>query len=605
MAPLLHDLVRRSAAQRPDHLAVLDASRRLTYAELDAGADRVAARLRRRGLGAERVVGVLAGRRVELVVAVVGILRAGGAYLPMDPSHPDERLDYMLADADVEVVLATGDLAARAGALARPAVVLDEVLGEAAEPGPEPAVRAHQLAYVLYTSGSTGRPKGVCVEHGSIAEYVDKATELFAMTAEDRVLQFSSVGFDPFFSEVFPALSTGAAVLLRPDGMIDSVQRFVRVVERERLTVLNVPTAYWHELAAALRSGHVELPDRVRLAVVGGERALPARLADWYAAAPPGAALVHVYGPTETTVAVTAAELQPPPQGAAAAVEEEVPIGRPMRGVRAYVLDPEGRRVGDGEVGELHIAGSCLARGYVNDPELTAERFLEHPAFLAQESRVYRTGDLVRWRPDGALEFVGRADGQVQLRGMRVELGEVEQALALHPSMRQVAVVMREDGGAKRLIAYCSLRPEATEPGRAELRAFLLRTLPPFMVPVDFVTLEQLPLNANDKVDRAALPAPSAVARARDRPMAEPRTRLECDVATIWESVLQVGHVGRDERFVDLGGDSLGAIEILSELHAAYRCDLTLDDLRTADTVADIARLVERSTRELVAEPGS
>ena len=434
-------------------------------------------------------------------------------------------------------------------------------------------------AYVIYTSGSTGRPKGVVVEHRSIAAYAAGAAAAFGLGPADRVLQFASISFDTSGEEIYPTLASGATLVLRPEDMALSIAHFLREVARLRITVLDLPTAYWHELAAGLgREG--TLPDCVRLVILGGEQALPDRLALWRQKVGPGVRLLNTYGPTEATIVASRCDLT---RGSAGA-----PIGRPIPGARAYVLDRGGEPAPAGVPGELYIGGSGLARGYLDRPEITAERFVPDPFAGAPGERLYRTGDLVRWRPDGELEFLGRVDHQVKIRGFRVEPGEIEAALRGHPEVHDAAVVLKPGpGGDPRLVAY-TVR-ERTVDAPADLKAHLRERLPEFMVPAVFVELPALPLTPSGKVDRRALPEPAA-ARPEAAAYVAPKSELERSIAAVWRDLLGIDRIGLEDNFFDLGAHSLLLVRAHASLREALGRELTVIDLFRHPSVGALAR---------------
>ncbi|HEU4404960.1 MAG TPA: amino acid adenylation domain-containing protein, partial [Polyangiaceae bacterium] len=527
----------------PSAIAVVDGRDTVTYSELLRRAKRLGQALRRRGVGPETRVGVCLPRSIDMVVAVLGVLEAGGAYVPIDPHYPDERRAALAADAGVCVLITEGD-----ALFAAPEADPDSAAG----PGPMP----EQAAYVLYTSGSTGAPKGVVVPHRALSRFVDTAISLYELAPSDRVLQFASLSFDASVEEIFPCLAAGAALVLRSEAMIESPASFLAACREWGVTVLDLPTMYWHRLVAGLVDG-LGLPEGVRLVIIGGEAALPERLNDWHLSTGARARLVNTYGPTEATVVATSSELSRPESGRA------VPIGRPLAGARAYVLDASLRPVPQGVVGDVYLGGEGLARGYWSRPGQTAERFLPDPFAESAGARLYRTGDRARLRVDGQLEFVGRADHQVKLRGFRIEPGEIEARLAAQPGVREAVVVLREDPPrGPRLVAYVAAGAGVDA---ASLRRALKEQVPDYMLPSAFVVLAELPRTPHGKVDRRALPAP---VEAGDE-VATPRTQIEATLATIWAELLGRNAVGVGENFFELGGDSILALQVVSRARAA------------------------------------
>ncbi|MBL3671549.1 amino acid adenylation domain-containing protein, partial [Streptomyces sp. M2CJ-2] len=573
----LPQLFEAQAARTPDATAVVFQGDEVSYAELDARANRLARLLIARGAGPERLVALALPRSAQMMVALLAVLKAGAAYLPVDPGYPADRIAYMLTDAAPALVVTTSGAA---GVLptGTAALVLDdpgtrELLERQPATAPCDADRlaplsVHHPAYVIYTSGSTGRPKGVVVPHGNVADLAAWAAASFGPQQLSRVLAATSLNFDVSVFEMFGPLLSG--------GCIEVV--------RDILAPLDDPSEEWSgSLISAVPSAltHMLGQGSVRLGadtvVLAGE-ALSAHAVRTIRAAVPGCRIANIYGPTEATVYATA-------WYADGDIDRTPPIGRPIANTRAYVLDGALRPVAPGVAGELYLAGAGLARGYLNRPGLTAERFTADP-FGAPGERMYRTGDLVRWTADGELEYLGRADDQVKLRGFRIELGEIETVLAGHELVGQVAVVVREDRpGDKRLAAYV-VPAGGGVPEAAELRAHAAAALPEYMVPSAFVTLDALPLNPNGKLDRRALPAPEAEVLTTGR---EPRTALEKELCALFAEVLGLEKVGIDDSFFDLGGHSLLATRVVSRVRAVLGAELPVRALFEAPTVAALA----------------
>ncbi len=580
----------RRVALAPTAPAVVFDGAVTTYAELNGAANRLAHRLRDLGVGPDTVVGVLMERSPRLPVAILGVLKAGGAFLPMDPGYPAERLGFMLSDAGARVLVTQRRLADGLAGVAVPdrIVLLDDPAAPAdADTGsdpphvPDPA----SLAYVVYTSGSTGRPKGAVVEHRSLATFARDVVDRLGLGAGDRFLQFASPGFDVLVEELFPIWLAGGAVVIPAKHLISGEDDLVSLVQRERLTVMELPTAYWHEWVRELDRLGRTLPDCLRLVIIGGERVLPQRLAMWRRL---GVPLLHVYGLTETTVSSTFFRLDPRDP---TTEWPNLPIGTPLPSAHLRVLDRRLRPVPTGGTGELYIGGVSLARGYLGRPGLTAQRFVADPDPSRAGQRLYRTGDLVRRRPDGNLEFVSRVDTQIKIRGFRVEPMEIESTLARHPEVAESVVAVHEPTeGDRRLVAYVVPRDGAA-PNAVDLRRFLDAELPAYMVPSAFVALEALPLNANGKVDRDRLPAPDG-----DRPeMAEgyqaPRTASQRTLAEIIAAVVGLDRVGVHDNFFEIGGDSILAIQVVARAQEAG-LKLTPYDLFAQPTVASLAEVI-------------
>ncbi|MEW5927424.1 MAG: non-ribosomal peptide synthase/polyketide synthase, partial [Gemmatimonadota bacterium] len=581
----VHELIAARAAAWPEAPAAAAGPRVVSYGELQARAAALAARLRARGVGPEVPVAVVLDRSVELAVALLAVLQAGGAFVPADPAYPAERLGYLLEDSRARVVLTRGALAGSLPPGAAEVLCVDTEAG-AAEELPPPGVGAGALAYLCYTSGSTGRPKAAMVSHRSLVCYAEAMRRRMELVPGDRVLQFASPAFDVMIEEVFPAWLSGACVVFPGAELLASPRELLHALEAERVSVVELPTAFWHEWVRQTAEGEARLPGCLRLVLVGGERVLPERLAQW---AETGLPLLHVFGLTETTVTTATLRL---PAGDRGARWPNLPVGVPLDDAEALVLDAEREPVPAGVAGELYVGGEAVARGYWARPELTAERYVPHPFPPEPGARLYRTGDRVRRLADGNLEFLGRMDAQVKIRGFRVEPAEIEVVLAEHPAVAGAAVVVREDApGDRRLVGYVAA---AGGVSAAELRAHLAARLPEYMLPAAFVALERLPLTSNGKLDRRALPAPEWGGGAEYR---APRTPVEEVLAGIWAELLGTARVGTGESFFELGGHSLLATQVVSRARKAFGIELPLRTLFEAPTVAGLAERVEELRR--------
>ncbi|WP_433528592.1 amino acid adenylation domain-containing protein [Micromonospora sp. CA-263727] len=546
-ATTLADLIGPHVTATPDAPAVRCGPDAVSYRELDRRANRLAHWLRARGVGPDRLVGVLLDQSVELAVTLLGVLRAGGAYLPLDPEQPAGRLGLMLADARPAVVLTSSDLRDRLPT-GTTAAGLEEIAAEvAAQPDTPPESRAtgDHLAYVIYTSGSTGAPKGVAVAHRQVLRYLDGVADRFAVVPAARYGLLQSMSFDFSVTVFYLALATGGAVHLLPRRCTGA--ELADRLRAHRIDYLKITPS--HLLALTADAAPAELLP-ARALILGGEASDLARVGPLAAAGP--ARVFNHYGPTEATVGVATYEVTGPGVG-------PVPIGRPLPHARVYVLDERMRPVPVGVPGELYLGGDRLARGYLHRPELTGERFVPDP-YGPPGARLYRTGDLGRWRADGQLVFLGRRDHQVKIRGYRVELGEIEAALRDCPGVRQAAVLLRDE----RLVAYLEPTPDVAAPEPAELRRRLADRLPEHMVPGRWVILDRLPLQEHGKVDRRALPEPTDEAPPGERVV--PAGPVETLVAEIWRAVLGVAEVGATDDFFDLGGHSLLATQVVARL---------------------------------------
>jgi amino acid adenylation domain-containing protein len=606
----IHELVAAAAARTPDAVAVEQGEIRLTYGELVERSALLARHLRRLGVGAEAIVGLAVERSPDMLVGMLAVLAAGGAYLPLDPAYPRERLAFMLADSGARVLLTQERLAERLPAASATVVRLDAdwprlASAAAASGGPAAAgLPAQPLspAYVIYTSGSTGRPKGVLVPHAALVNYVRSAIAEYGFGPADRVLQFASISFDTSAEEIFGCLAAGGTLVLRDEAMIGSLDGFVRALGRLAITALDLPTAYWHELAAEVDAQGLALPDCLRLLIIGGEEALPERLAAWRRQVDARVRLVNTYGPTEATIVSTHHDLAGGPGDRAGAA---VPIGRAVPNARAYVLGRRMQLLPAGVDGELYIGGAGLARGYLGRPELTAERFVPNPFAprdgAAAGERLYRTGDLARLLPDGTLVFRGRADQQVKIRGFRIELGEVEAALRRFPGVRDAVAGVDGDAAQKRIVAW--VVPAASgalasgELASGVLRAALAESLPVHMVPAAFVVLDALPLLASGKVDRRALPAPDRARGDVDAGFVAPRNPIQEVLAELWSELLGIESVGIDDDFFKLGGHSLLVTKLAARVRHVFGVELSMIEVFHQPTVAALAAAIEQAER--------
>ncbi|MEV0125848.1 amino acid adenylation domain-containing protein [Streptomyces sp. NPDC050703] len=578
---LVPDLIADVAAARPDATALVCGDVRLSYRELLVRADALASRLRAAGVRPGFRVGLLLPRSVEMGVAALAVLRAGGAYVPLDQAHPHARLAHMI-EASGTGLLVTAEETAEKGAGLGVRRLRADVHGAPATTAPEPrtapAPAPEDLAYVLFTSGSTGVPKGVAVEHRALLNLTRAVRPAFPVTADDRVLQFVSFGFDVAVSDLFFPWVAGAELhIARDDERLgDALAARLR---DSRITYVFLPPS-----AAMLLPDVAGLLPHLRTLAVGGE-ACPAELVERLSE--PGRRIVNAYGPSEATVYATTADLEP---------GEPVVIGAPVPGSRVHVLDARLRTVPTGVTGEVYIAGASLARGYIGRPGMTAERFVADP-YGPPGARMYRTGDLARIDARGRLHYLGRSDSQVKLRGIRIELGEIEALLAGHGDVAVAAAAVRGEGAEQRLVAYVVHR-EGAAPSDDTLRAHLAERLPGYMLPEVYVHLDELPLNRSGKIDRARLPEPAAERQEAGRPYTAPSTATERHVAEVWARVLTLDRVGVHDNFFDLGGNSVRLLSVLDALRDradAAGDDLTMVDLFRHPTVAALAAHIDRA----------
>ncbi len=600
----LHELFDEQVVRAPDALAVVFEDQRLSYRDLQRRANQLGHYLGKLGVGPDVLVGLCVERSLDLIVGLLGILKAGGAYLPLDPDYPTKRMASMLDDARVPILVTQQHLLPRLPDPQTRTVCLDTesstIARESDEP-PQSETTSGNLAYVIYTSGSTGKPKGVMVEHRSVVNYVEAFGTQSGPAAGDRILQLASLSFDTAVEEIFTCLLKGATLVLRTASMLDSVPRFLQKCREWHLTILDLPTAYWHELIAGLRVESLEFPPEVRAVVIGGERALRQPLLAWQRYVGSRVRLLNTYGPTEVTVAATICDLTSTDLSGGAF--RGVPIGRAIQNVQVYVLDRNLRPVPIETPGELYVGGVGLARGYLNRPDLTAERFIPNPFSAEPGARLYRTGDVARWLPDGMLEYLGRVDRQVKIRGHRIELEEIESVLQTHPDIRGVAVEVREDlPGDKRLVAFIITAPGSTLSVN-HLRGFLKEQLPDYMIPSTFVELDALPLTPTGKIDRTALRAPvnsrAAILHLKTEYVA-PRNPTEQLLAHVWGEILDIKDVGVHDNFFELGGHSLLATQMFSRLRALFQVEPPLRAVFETPTIAGLGQwLTEQQSRGL------
>jgi amino acid adenylation domain-containing protein/non-ribosomal peptide synthase protein (TIGR01720 family) len=588
----VHELFARRAAERPEAVALLalDGTEQISYGELARRAGRLAGLLRELGVGPEARVGVWLERSPRMIEVLLAVHAAGGAYVPIDPETPPERTAFLLEDSGALLLLTQSSLAASLPSGGPLAVRLDEEAERIAARSEEGLgignASPDHLAYVLYTSGSTGMPKGVLVTHRSLAALTRAVRGVYGLGPVDRVVQLASLSFDTSMEEIFGALTAGGSLAVR-SGPVEDAATFLRRCGALGVTWISLPTAYWHQLAAVLEEGEEEWPACLRLVIIGGERALPERWAAWGRGPGARARLLNSYGPTEATVVATVEEY-PAGEDARPAAGREVPIGLPLPGWRAHVMDADLQPLPVDAAGELLLGGVGLARGYLGDPARTAERFIPDP-FGPSGERLYRTGDRARRLPDGRLEFAGRIDTQVKVRGFRVELGEIEAALVAHPQVRDAAMATRADAsGNVRLVAFVVWRTEAAADPEG-LQTALQRRLPAWMVPSEIVALPVLPVTTAGKVDRRALARMTPEIGA-DREVREPRNPVEEGLAAIWSELLGVERIGLDDDFFALGGHSLLATQLVSRVRQRFGVDLPLHGLFELRTLEDLSR---------------
>nr|BBH87141.1 hypothetical protein KTC_18920 [Thermosporothrix sp. COM3] len=572
----VHHLFERRAAEQPDAIALTFDDEQITYARLNQEANRLASFLQQRGVQAETPVGLFMERSFAMVVGMLGILKAGGTYVPLAPDYPQDRLAFILDTTRISLIVTLSPFLERLPGQTYNTICLDsDQPGGAIQPvrNPRPVSHPEQLAYILYTSGSTGQPKGVMISHKALSNHMHWMLNEFAFTAEDHFFQKTPFGFDASVWEFYAPLLIGARMVIAEPGGHQDPAYLMRTIQEQGVTVLQlVPTL----LKLLLAEPDFAACTTLRSVFAGGEPLTKPLLQSFSETLP--ARLYNLYGPTETTIDTTFSLCIPEDR------RQRVPIGRPINNVQVYLLDAHFQLVPPGMPGELYIGGEGVGRGYLNRPDLTAERFLPHPFSKEPGARLYKTGDLARYHEDGTLEFLERLDSQIKLRGHRVEPGEIEAALLLHPLVQQALVLLQSDPHPM-LVAYLVAQDQAQAPTAEQLRQHLHASLPDYMIPSHFLVLPHFPLNANGKLDRRALPAPSLSATSTNE---APRSPLEAQLHSIWQAVLQLDTFGIHDNFFSLGGDSILSIQVVSRA-AQAGLSLSPRHLFQYQTIAQLA----------------
>lgn len=576
----VHQLFEALATQTPNAIAVVFGNESLTYGELERRANQLANHLIRLGTKPDGLVAICLERSLEMVVGLLGILKAGAAYVPLDPAYPRDRIAFMLENSEVALLLTQAQLKENLTSTISGTVLIDldwPEIAKQSQESPKLSLNSENRAYVIYTSGSTGKPKGVEIPHRAVVNFLTTMAEQPGISASDRLLAVTTLSFDIAGLEIYLPLTQGASLEIVSREVASDGNQLLAKLEGSGATVMQATPATWRMLLEAGWTGDPRLK-----ILIGGE-AVSQKLANQLLQR--STSVWNVYGPTETTIWSTLSQIK---------TGQSVTIGRPIGNTAVFVLDKMLQPVPIGVAGELHIGGDGLARGYLKRPELTAERFIVHPLSHDPKARLYKTGDLVRYLPDGNIEFLGRIDHQVKIRGFRIELGEIETVLRQHPGINETVVVAREDTpGDKRVVAYFVASRDAA-PTTAELRSFMKEKLPEYMLPAVFVTLQKMPLTPNGKVDRRALPAPDQANLASTGTFAAPKDRIESQLIKIWEAILSVRPIGVRDNYFELGGHSLLAVKLMNRIEEAFGKNLPIATLLQAPTIEQLAVILRQ-----------
>lgn len=595
--PIIQNIIENQARLYPQKTAVVLENNSITYQQMNERANQIAYYLQKSGVCRNQTVGIFLERSLDMIIGLLGILKSGAAYLPLDPHFPAQRLEFMLQDADAKIVLTKKQFLEQIPEIVEKALCLDSdwpAVSEMPINNPEHHPAPQDLAYILYTSGSTGTPKGVMVPYESIANHCVDMMDYYQLTPEDRILQFASLNFDPSLEQILPTLMAGARLILRGEDLWEP-DTFHEKALNYGLSIINLTPAYWHQLVQIW----ADSPEKVsalpiRLVIIGGDVMRIETVELWRKTPMKTVRLLNAYGPTEATITATTYEV--PQEDTAFSKLQKIPIGKPLRNRQAFILDANGNPQPAGIPGELCLGG-CLAAGYIHHPKLTNEKFISHPFQSTPGSKLYRTGDLTCFHRDGNIDFLGRIDHQIKIRGIRIELGEIESTLTHHPDLREVFIdVIETSENNERLIAYCVARSEEI-PSPKELQQWIKTRLPAYMLPSAFIFLKELPLNTSGKVNRRALPSLQDIQAELGETHVPPSTPLEKELAKMWSKVLHVENIGIHDNFFDLGGHSLLATQLIARTREIYHVNLPLRNLFEQPTISGLA---ENITHALV-----
>jgi len=591
----VHELIETQAKKTPGAVAVVFEGRQLTYGELDQKSTRLAEYLQSLGVKPNTLIAICVERSLEMIVGLLGILKSGGVYVSLDPEYPDERLKYMLEDCQTQILLTRKSLSEKLVNLVNKDVQIIYLDKEVTTPDTNKTllreVQHDHPAYVIYTSGSTGRPKGVLISHGSIVNHCQVVQNYYNLSSDDHILQLASLNVDASLEQILPGLMTGARIIIR-DTEIWSSEKFLNKVSEYGITVIDISPAYLHELLLQWSNSQKTALKELRLVITGGEVITPDTVELWQKSPMHSIRLINAYGPTETTITSTAFEIKAQPS--ASGPLRNIPIGRPLENEMVYILDGYGKPVPVGMPGELHISGAGVAMGYLNRPELTQEKFVQDP--FNPGFRMYKTGDLARWLPAGNIEYSGRIDQQVKVRGFRIECGEIESVLKEQETIENALVIAETIKESTQLIAFLVPAAPGSPPEHpidiGQLKKALQAKLPDYMIPSAFVSLDKIPLTPGGKIDRKALTKQN-IEPTESRAYMAPETETEKELSKIWEKVLGVQPIGIKDNFFDLGGHSLLSVRLMAEIHKKFGKDLPISTLFQAPNIGEQGNMLD------------
>ena len=586
------ELFERQAQLTPNKDAVIFNDQTISYDQLNEHANKIANFLKLEGVDPEQCIGICMERSEKAIAAMLGILKSGAAFVPLDPDYPVARLEYIVDNAAVEIIICDG-LHKSLFNTGR-CIVVNEILNasknrEFSKNPQSSIIKNSSLAYVMYTSGSTGKPKGVQIENGALLTYCIADIECYRLSADDRTLQFSTLNFDIAIEEIFPPLLVGSTIVIRPDKLSNSQNELSDIISRYGVTAIHIATAYWHEWVDLMCVMEQAVPSSVRLMVVTGEKVSPIHYQRWLDRCQHQVLWCNAYGPTEATVSATVFVPSKKWFG------DRMPIGRPLKGYKALILDSLGRQVTQGDIGELCIMGAALARGYLGNKKKTEEAFAEYTDADGNSNRIYKTGDLAFVLPDGNIEFCGRIDHQIKIGSYRVEPGEIESAINSHQEILESLVIAEEKDQKKFLIAYVVYRQKLID--AHELQEYLRDNIPAYMLPSRYIFLSKFPKTINGKIDRKALPDPVTGIEPRSNKFQQACTDLEIKMSTIWCDVLNLSAVSIDDNFFELGGSSILATRVITQIKKTLDAEIPVRDFFANPTIATVSRHITSMTR--------